>query len=685
MKMETKPLDKLQAFLKWPIWLCIILAVTNIGIFFVDVRSGLIMLVTTVICSVFSIALYFYRKPKLNRDLLAFAMDYTQVQKRLLKELPIPYGTLDESGTILWSNRAFTELAGKIRNKNINTLFPEIKTDDFPGPGENRSIFAEKEGRFYRIELKNLMMDGIFDDKTQAQQSEEINYIEEEISLLTVYIFDETERFGVEKRLQDEKLVAGLIYLDNYDEALESIEEVRQTLLVALIDRKINKYITSLGGIVKKMEKDKYFVVVQQKSVKAMQEDRFFLLEDVKTVNIGNEMAVTLSIGLGVNAESYEESYEFAHTAIDLALGRGGDQAVIKDKDSISYYGGKSQSQEKNTRVKARVKAHAMRELLLNKDRVFIMGHKLADIDALGSAIGFYRAATFLDKKAHIVINDITASLMPVAERFKNNPDYPEDMFLTSEQALERVDENSILIVTDVNRPSYTECPPLLEEVGTVVVLDHHRQTNESIQNAVLSYVEPYASSSCEMVAEILQYIGDGLRLKPLEADAMYGGIMIDTNNFLNKTGVRTFEAAAYLRRSGADIVRIRKMFRDKMGDFKARAEAVRTAEIFKDCFAISVCPAEKAESPTVTCAQAANELLNVIGIKASFVLTEYQEKIYISARSIDEVNVQIIMERLGGGGHMSIAGAQLKGCTMEEAKEYLKVTISQMLEEGAI
>ena len=385
-----------------------------------------------------------------------------------------------------------------------------------------------------------------------------------------------------------------------------------------------------------------------------------------------------------MNGDTYSQNYDYARTAIDMALGRGGDQAVVKCGQKIQYYGGKAQQLEKTTRVKARVKAHALRELLETKDCLLIMGHKIGDIDCFGAAIGMYRIAAALNKKAHIVINEVTSSVRPMMERFETG-DYPKDLFLTGSEAADIVDNNTALVVVDVNRPSITEEPDLLKLVKTIVVIDHHRQSSEIITNATLSYVEPYASSACELVAEILQYVADSIRIKSPEADAMYAGIVIDTNNFTNQAGVRTFEAAAFLRRNGADVTRVRKLFRDSMEDYKARAEAVRQAEVYKKCFAISVCPAEGVESPTVVGAQAANELLDIVGMKASVVLTPYEGKIYISARSIDEVNVQVMMEKLGGGGHRTIAGAQLPGATVEEAKEKVKGVIDMMLEKGEI
>ena len=435
----------------------------------------------------------------------------------------------------------------------------------------------------------------------------------------------------------------------------------------------------------RKLEKDKYLAVFRYKYLEKLLADKFSILEDIKSVKIGNEMTLTLSIGIGTGADNYAGNYDLAKAAMDLALGRGGDQAVVKKGDKILYYGGKSQQMEKNTRVKVRVKAHALRQILDTTDNVLVMGHKLADIDSFGSAIGIYTICRKLGKNVHIVINDVTSSVKPFMKRFIGKDEYPEDLFLLKEEAPEYVDAATVVIVVDVNKPQLTECPELLDKCKTIVVFDHHRQCEDVIKNTVLSYTEPYASSTCEMIAEVLQYFDEDIKLSAQEADAIYAGILIDTNNFVSKTGVRTFEAAAYLRRCGAEVTRVRKMLRNDMSAYKARAEAVRHAEVYRNMFAISVCPADNIESPTVACAQAANELLNIIGIKASFVLTEYHEQIYVSARSIDEINVQLIMERLGGGGHMNSAGAQLTDCTLDEAKRTIENTLDEMIKEGDI
>lgn len=682
MKEKIKVKGQLGLYLQWPLILSVLLVVMSMIIGAISLPAGLAMSGFTLLYMAIALWLYLYKRRRILAGMVEFSADYAWIQKQLLTDLGVPYAVADEMGRLLWMNQEFLRISKEEKNagKSLMSLFPDITREILDEIKESTSIHSKFGDSKYRIDIKPVFLN---EDAGEAQKMLEAETSQQK--LIAVYLFDETEILKYKQEINDQKMVAGLIYLDNYEEALESVEEVRRSLLMALIDRKISKYIAGMNGVVKKMEKDKYFFTIKQRYVPELQQNRFSILEEVKTVNIGNEMSVTLSIGIGMNGETYSQNYDFARVAIDMALGRGGDQAVLKDTEKIQYYGGKSQQLEKTTRVKARVKAHALRELIETKDRILIMGHKLADIDSFGAASGIFRIATSLNKKANIVINEVTSSVRPMMERFMNNPDYPDDLFLTGDQAAELVDSNTILVVVDVNRPSITDAPALLRMVKTIVVLDHHRQSSEIIDNAVLSYVEPYASSACEMVAEILQYIADGIKIKSPEADAMYAGIVIDTNNFTNQAGVRTFEAAAYLRRSGADITRVRKLFRDNMVDYKAKAEAVRQAEVFEGAFAISECPAENVENPTIVAAQAANELLGIIGIKASIVLSQYNGVIYLSARSIDEVNVQVMMEKLGGGGHRTTAGAQIANATIAEAKERVKEVIKEMLEKGDI
>ena len=614
-------------------------------------------------------------------EMVSFATEYGQIQKQLLREFELPYVLLDDRGKVIWMNSAFEIMTHKQKgfSRSITALFPEISVDKLFEEKEDAAMPISYEGSEFTVRFKKISL------KEMAENSDIISVERYDGFLIAVTFFDETALQIALRENDNQSLAVGMIYLDNYEEALESIEEVRRSLLIALIDRKVNKYVSALDGICKKMEKDKYFVILRKQAVIQLQNNRFDLLEEIKTVNIGNEMAVTVSIGIGLNGLTYSQNYEFAKVSVGLALGRGGDQAVVKNSEGISYYGGKSQQVEKSTRVKARVKAHALQEIIQTKDTVIIMGHRIADVDSFGAAVGIWRIAKSLERKAHIVLNQVTTSVRPLVDIFSNNENYDADMILNSEQVMELPTRNAVLVVVDVNKPSITECPELLKLCKSIVVLDHHRQGTETIENATLSYVEAYASSTCEMVSEILQYINDGIKVRTEEADCLYSGMVIDTNNFMSKTGVRTFEAAAYLRRCGADVTRVRKLFREDAMEYKTKADAVSQAEIYRSDYAISVCRSEGIHSPTVVGAQAANELLNIKGIKASFVLTEYQGKIYVSARSIDEVNVQVIMERLGGGGHMNIAGCQMEGISVSEGIAKIKKCLSQMLEEGEI
>ncbi|MCD7709273.1 MAG: DHH family phosphoesterase [Clostridiales bacterium] len=681
MKSKIKFKGRLWAYLELPLILAIPMIVADVILCVYYPLAGEVASIFTIAYIIVELVLYCTLRPVLANEIVNFATQYGTVQKRLLEEFEVPYALLEHSGRLIWVNKQFTELtgAGKNYHKPVSALFPPLTRELLAKEGGGNGLLVEKDNRKFRVVIDRIAFDAIAGEgKTiEADDSDEF--------LNALYLFDETELQAVRQQNEEQKQVAALVYIDNYDEALDSIEDMKRSLLSALIDRKVTQYFTKIDALVRKMEKDKYFVVFKYKYLQQMINDKFSLLEDVKTVKVGNEMAVTLSIGIGIRDDSYIASYEQARAAIDLALGRGGDQVVIREGEEISYFGGKAKEVERTTRVKARVKAHALREIMETRENVLIMGHSISDIDSLGAGIGIFCAARNIGKKAQIVVNNPTTSIRPLMAMFSPENGYPEDLFIDSDMALVMMSRNTVVVVVDTNRPSYTECPQLLERAESVVVFDHHRQGSEVIKNPLLSYIEPYASSACEMVAEVLQYFQDGIRLTPSEADCIYAGILIDTNNFMTKTGVRTFEAAAYLKRSGVDVTRVRKMLRNDMACYKARAEAVRHAEVYQGAFAISVCPADGLESPTVVGAQAANELLNIIGIKASFVMTEYAGKIYISSRSIDEINVQLIMEKLGGGGHLNVAGAQLTGCTIEQAKYKIMNTIDTMLREGEI
>lgn len=685
MKNKLKLKGKLKAYLHWPLLLSVVLIGMNFSIFAVDRDAGIVMSFYTFAYIVIAAILFFVRANSIQGELVRFAADYGQVQKQLLKELTLPYALLDLKGDLLWGNNEFLDiiLDESLARKGIHNIFHEITKDSLPKADHDSELHVGYRNRNYRVVMRRIIAESFYEDYMIESKEDEQRYSERN-SLVAIYLYDETEISTVIRENKEQRLIVGLLYIDNYEEALETIDEVRRSLLVALVDRKVNKFMQSIDAIVKKLEKDKYIILFKQKYLPQLQATKFNLLDEIRSVNIGNEIAVTISIGLGISEESYNKGYEYARAAIDLALGRGGDQAVVKEGERLLYYGGKNIQVEKNTRVKARVKAHALRELMEAKDKVVVMGHSIGDVDSLGAAIGVYRIARTMNKKTHIVFNEVTASVKPLLNRFLNNPDYDTDMFINNAQALNIVDTNTVLVIVDVNKGNYTECEELLKFTKTVVILDHHRQSADTIEGAVLSYIEPYASSTCEMVAEVLQYIGD-VKLRQAEADAMYSGILLDTNNFMTKTGVRTFEAAAYLRRNGADVTKIRKSFRTNMDDFKTRASAISRSELYLGHYAITVCPNDDLDSPTELAAQVANELLGITGVKASFVFTSFHGKIYISARAIDEMNVQVVMEKLGGGGHINVAGAQLKDMTLEDSINVLKSILFEMKTEGDI
>lgn len=683
MNHQIKLTGNLKTYLRWPVMLSLLWAVATIHIYVVDRKAGYCVAGYTLAYFVVAMMLRLSGRKKLQQDLIRFAQSYGRLQMKMMKEMAVPFAVLNVEGHLLWGNDEFLDVAvnKKAARRNIANIFPEITLDRLPEAAQGDVVLrVTREDKTFRAVLRQIDA-ALVDDFSDGLELDQ--FIDDQ-SIIVMFLYDETEMVQLEETIAAEKLTVGLLYIDNYEETVASIDEVRQSLLMALIDRKINKYMQGIDAISKKLEKDKFLFVFKQEHMKDLKETRFSILEEVRAINIGNDQTCTISIGIGTESETYTELYNNARAAIDLALGRGGDQAVIKGSESEEFYGGKRVSAERNTRVKARVKAHALKELIESKERVVVMGHSIGDADSFGASVGVYRIAKTLERKAYVVLDQCSPSVRPLCDRFYSG-DYEDGMIVNREEAGKLVDENALLVIVDVNKADYTECPELVEQAQSVVVIDHHRQAGDAISQTVLFYIEPYASSASEMVSEISQYIGNGLKLKPAEAEALYAGIMIDTNNFTDKTGVRTFEAMAYLRRNGVDVIRLRKAFRENMDEYRIKAAAIEATNLYLDSYAITESKAEGTDSPTVLAAKIANELLDISGVKASFVLTNYNDKIYISARSIDEVNVQVMMEKLGGGGHINMAGAQLKDCTVSEAEEKLRTMIDKMIEDGDI
>lgn len=680
MNRGMKVRGAMRLNLGWPIIFAVFFLLMSCRIFYLDREAGMLAWFCWLLYVMITAAINLGGRKRLHQDLVGFAANYGQMQLTVMKELDLAYAVLNEEGQLLWGNDHFLNVIGnkKAARRNISNVFPELTYDKLPKTSDEKFVHVQAGERYFKAVMR-LVVDsgvGVVDDKLEFDQ------MVENKKMIALCLYEETEIVDLKQVLQDENMLVGLLYIDNYDELLDSIEENRQSLTMALIDRKVNKYMQEMDAISKKMEKDKFFFVFKEKKLEELKNRRFSILEEIRDINLGNDQNATISIGVGVGSKTFIERYEFARKAMDLALGRGGDQAVVKSGDKEEFFGGKRVEIDRNTRVKARVKAHVLQELIEGNERVVVMGHSIGDADSFGACVGIYCIAKALERKTNIVFNEVTTSVAPMMERFEKGQN-AGDVVITGDEAREIVDENTLLVIVDVNKGDYTDCPDLIDQAKSVVVIDHHRQAGDAISKAVLFYIEPYASSSCEMVAEISQYIGNGVRLQPAEAEAMYAGIMVDTNFFSTKTGVRTFEAMAYLRRNGADIVKIRKAFRENLEEYQVKAAAIQDTELYLGEYAIAEGSTGGLPNPTIMGAKIANALLDIKGVKASFVLTRHNKKIYVSARSIDELNVQIMMERLGGGGHINMAGAQLEGKDMEEAKAVIREAIDTMISEG--
>lgn len=666
---------KILKYMIWPFISCILLLLLTFYSYQYDTSLGFVALISFLLNLTLFIVMLILGRRRIIKETINLSLAISDIQKAHLENFDIPHCILDATGRIRWYNNRFYDLVKdpRLLDKNIRYYFPQVNADQLPAYEEKIVKIIENDDETYKVVIDK--------HRIETSISTLVNGLEEHF-FYNVYFLNITKESRLQRINQDQKAIIGYIYVDNYDEILHSIEDVRRPLLVALLDRNLNKFAKSIGGIVRKMEKDKYVLFFQKKYLDKLKKEKFSILDDIRNINIGNELPVSISIGLGIHSDNYAIGLEYARVAIDLALGRGGDQAVIKNEDNFSFYGGKNRGVETNTRVKARMKAYAFKELINESDDIIIMGHKNQDMDSLGAAFGIYACAKMLNKRAYILLDHITLAVKPLYERVKESSNFPDDIFISGAKSLEILGENTAVIIVDVNRPSYVEYPELLNAARKHVVFDHHRVATDYIENSVLNYIEPFASSTCEMVTEILRYISDKVKLDPIEADALFGGIYLDTKNFSIKTGVKTFEAAAFLKRNGADVLRVKRFFMNDMESYMAKVSVVKEAKVYRDTLAIASTPPGINNSILIA-AQAADELLNIQGIKASFVLTEVSGVVYISARSFEDMNVQLVMEKLGGGGHLSVAGAQIEGKSIDEAIVMLKAAIDNYIEKG--
>ena len=607
------------------------------------------------------------RRNEITKYIENLTFNIDTATKDTLLNFPMPLVVTDLDGTIIWYNSSFRKIfdGEDLLEKTINNFIEELNPDTLVGDNVNISRQVFLNGMHYKVLCNFAKIE---------KKSDSSNYI------LILYFIDNSELIETRKKYQDDKVVAGLVVIDNYDELMQSMEDASRPQMLAEIEKKVIQWMGFTYGIIKKFERDKYLFVFEHKHLKELEEKKFEVLDTVKEINVGNKIPVTLSLGFGLNGKTIVENLYSAGAAIDIALGRGGDQVVIKNGDSFSFFGGRTRELEKRTKVKARVIAYALRELIDQSSSVFIMGHENADVDSLGASLGLYRVVKSRGKDAYIVLEQSNPTIDNLVAKMQKNSDY-EGMITSRNAALDRIDRKSLLIIVDTHRPGFTEAPELITKAGQVVVIDHHRKGADFIQDTVLTYQETYASSTCELVTEILQYMDDKLRLKPLEAEALFAGIVVDTKNFTFKTGVRTFEAASFLRRQGVDTVAVKQLFQNDLATYTSISTVVKEAEIIGNEIAISVCQQNIKNAQLVT-AKAADELLNLTGIIAAFVLCYVGNEVWISGRSLGDINVQMILEKLGGGGHLSVAGAQLSGISLEDARAKLKYAIMEYVNE---
>ena len=590
--------------------------------------------------------------------------------KSSLINSPFPLVILETNGNIVWKSSKFvTEFADIDMDNYIDDLIIDIKDEIEKSDNKKRKSVI----RQIQIGKKTYTVQGEFAKSKKYERKKSPEY------MMILYFIDETEKVKLKQENEDKKICVGIIMIDNYEEVTQRVDAEQKTQLMAKVESTIYDWVNETNGILVKADRDTYVYLFEQKNLEKIKEEKFAILDSIKNLVRKDKIQLTLSIAISNEGDTERDVYKSASAAMDVILGRGGDQAVIRQNGKYLFFGGKVEEVEKRTKVKARIVAHALEELIKENDKIMIMGHTNPDIDAIGSALGVYRIAKTLGKEARIVANVETPSIKDLYESIK---DQYQEVFINSETALAQVDSETLLVVVDTHKKTYVESPELLTKTNKIVVIDHHRRSADFIDNSILTFQEVYASSAAELVTEIIQYTQNEVELSEVEAEALYAGIMMDKKNFTFKTGVRTFEAAAYLRRCGVDIIKVKKWFQSDLESYNTISEIVRKAEILRDSIGISIYDVQEKETSLI-CAKAADELLTIGNITASFVLGLMEDgKVCISGRSIGDVNVQMILEKLGGGGHITLAGAQLENVTIDEAKQELISKINEYFEE---
>lgn len=612
------------------------------------------------------------RKSEISETLQDLTLTVDSAAKTSLINSPFPLIILETDGNVVWKSVKFaSEFEDVDINTFINDLIFELKEEIKNKQDSNDKSILKN----IQVNKREYRLVGKFVKSNKKNKNENENEY-----MAVLYFIDETENLKLQNEYNNSKSCVGIIMIDNYEENMQMLESEEKAQYMAEIDKNIYEWTNEYNGVLIKSERDTYVYIFEQKYLEKIKEDKFSILDKIKELDSKQKVQFTLSIAISNEGNSDKEKYKSAQTAMDIVLGRGGDQAVIRQHDIYKFFGGRAQEIEKRTKVKARVVAHALENMIKESSKVMIMGHANPDIDAMGSSVGIYRLAKALDKNAYIITSN-TPTLESFRESLLEEPEY-EDVLISKEVAEENIDDDTLLIIVDTHKTTYVESPEVLNKANKIVIIDHHRRSADFIENATLTFQEVYASSAAELVTELLQYAEVNVELKKVEAESLYAGIMMDTKSFTFKTGVRTFEAAAYLRKCGVDIIRVKKWFQSDLESFNKIAEIVKKAELVNDTIAIAICDETKTKDVNLLCAKAADELLTISNVTTSFVLGDTGERICISGRSIGDINVQVILEKLGGGGHITLAGAQVEGMTMEEVKQELITRINEYFAE---
>lgn len=633
------------AYMALVIMIAVIVSVVFPATLYIDFA---IILLTSIVCIYTCIKEIQNRKYRINE----FTTSVDIVLKDSLNLIDIPMVMLMNPTQIIWQNNAAKHILPKEFIYSTALQIEKQKKQNEP----SSVIWDIGNGELYSA-IGNYIKFSTYD------------------CLLVSYI-NKTEENKLKETLENTKVSVGVIFVDNYEETMQGLDESIKSELTASIEREIRKWALEIKGVVNKIDKDKFALFVEKKYVNLMEKSTFDILERVKNITNITKLPITISIGMSYSESTLIDRYSAGSSALDIALGRGGDQVVVRKDKKFDFYGGSNLGLEKTSRVRARTIAQALKDIIEKSDKVYIMGHKNTDIDCIGAAVGIYKMANALQKHANIIVDTkLSSSTKVVMDRIKSSRDYT-DVFVTANEIKKQDFSNSVIIVVDTHKKSYLAAPEFLNNFEKVVVVDHHRRGPEFIEEALLTYHEIYASSTSELVTEILMYM-DNVTLTPSEAECLYAGIVVDTKNFIFKTGVRTFEVAAYLKKYGIDLTEVKQIFKNDFETYVAKVDIVKNAEIVRGQIAISICNEEFDDMPVIA-AQAADELLSILGILASFVLCNVEGVVMISGRSMGDINVQSILEKIGGGGHLTFAGAQIAGVSLEQAKEKLLTSIEE-------